>query len=130
MTGVGVNDMQEMSNSLHDADLADSSQGMSQFWRKNDNVVFADGNHFNAEGELVVVNVTVGIVRDELLGVLIPDWDHGLEKLDQLFGSRLVAKVKVQTVWKNENVNKRLRKSIDIYVTFLKSDVISCMTFS
>lgn len=90
--------MKQVSDPLDHADLTDTSQGVSQFRGQDHHVVLAYGHHLDAEGELVVVDVAVGIVRDELLGVLVLDRDYRGQKVDQLFGSRLGAKVKVESV--------------------------------
>ena len=97
--------MNEAGDLVDHADLPNVSQGVGQLGWQADHVVFADGDHFNAEGVLVVVNVAAGVVGYQLLGVLIPNGDDGLYEFHQLPRSRLATKEKVQTLC---NFNKRL----------------------
>ena len=71
---------------------------MGQLGGQTHHVVLADRHHFNAESVLVIVNVTAGVVRDQLLGVLIPNGDDRLYEFHQFPGSRLGTKEKVQAL--------------------------------
>lgn len=95
---IGIHQVEDIGDLVDHTDLANATQGVGHLGRQAYDVVLAHRHHLDADRVLVVVDVAAGVVGDELLGVLVPDWYHGLEEFHQLFGAGLARKVKIEAI--------------------------------
>ena len=112
LTAVRVDQVNQAGDLLYHAYLSKSTQGVGQLGGQTHHVVFADRHHFNADSVLVVVNVAAGVLRDQLLGVLIPNGDDRLDEFHQFPGSRLGTKEKVQALC----IKQQFQENVIIYL--------------
>lgn len=57
----------------HYAYLTQVTQALRQLAPNADNIVFADGDDFSREGDFVVVDIAVNVVRNELFSKAAPE---------------------------------------------------------
>lgn len=81
-----VEQVDQVGDSRHDADLTDVSQGAGGLCGQTDDVVLTNGHNLDGKCVLIVVGIVVGVVRYQLLGCLVTTGNHSLEEVNQFLG--------------------------------------------